>query len=353
MTRPNGSHPLPEFPSRICTIVPGAARRASERRVSGRVERVEAGRPARRRTTSTSVAAGVEDYYVGGEAPGRWIASSDRLLGLDGIVRPDALHRVLSGRDPSTGTRLGQAHRVPGYDLTFRAPKSVSVLFGLGDPDTARAVRDAHDRAVRVGARVRRTARRVVTPRPRRRRADPRRGADRGGVPASHEPQRRPASAHPRPRPQHGARHRRQMGDVGWPVDLHRRPRRSATSTKPSCATTSPTRWGCSGDRCSTASATSPASPTAVLRAFSTRRAEIEERMDIRGQHSPQAAMIAALDTRKAKGHDARPGAAARHLGGQGPRTRLRPRVAAPAPAPNDEPQRSTRDEQRAIEDGC
>ncbi len=78
--------------------------------------------------------------------------------------------------------------------------------------------------------------------------------------------------------------------------------------------------------------------PADVLRAFSTRRAEIEERMDIRGQHSPQAAMIAALDTRRAKGRDVDPVAAARHLGSQGPRTRLRPRVAAPAPAPNDEP---------------
>jgi hypothetical protein len=38
-----------------------------------------------------------------------------------------------------------------------------------------------------------------------------------------------------------------------------------------------------------------------VLRAFSTRRAEIEERMAIRNQHSPRAAMIAALDTRRTK----------------------------------------------------
>ena len=88
-----------------------------------------------------AVAKGVEDYYVGGEAPGRWIASSNHLLGLDGIVDPDALHHVLAGDDPSTGTPLGQPHKVPVYDLTFRAPKSVSVLFGLGDADSARAVR--------------------------------------------------------------------------------------------------------------------------------------------------------------------------------------------------------------------
>ena len=33
-----------------------------------------------------SVAGGVEDYYAGGEAPGRWIATSDRLLGLSGVA---------------------------------------------------------------------------------------------------------------------------------------------------------------------------------------------------------------------------------------------------------------------------
>ena len=44
--------------------------------------------------------------------------------------------------------------------------------------------------------------------------------------------------------------------------------------------------------------------PADVLKAFSTRRAEIEERMAIRNQHSPKAAMIAALDTRREKEAD-------------------------------------------------
>ena len=47
--------------------------------------------------------------------------------------------------------------------------------------------------------------------------------------------------------------------------------------------------------------------PERVLKAFSTRRAEIEQRMEARGQWSAQAAMIAALDTRKAKDHGADP----------------------------------------------
>ena len=44
--------------------------------------------------------------------------------------------------------------------------------------------------------------------------------------------------------------------------------------------------------------------PAGVLKAFSTRRAEIEERMAIRNQHSAKAAMIAALDTRQRKQPD-------------------------------------------------
>ncbi|MFL6131289.1 MAG: MobF family relaxase, partial [Nocardioidaceae bacterium] len=97
-----------------------------------------------------AVARGVEDYYVGGEAPGRWIGSGGTALGLVGEVDATDLHAVLSGRDPSSGARLGQTHRVPGFDLTFRAPKSVSVLFGLGDPGVSRQVRDAHDEALEV-----------------------------------------------------------------------------------------------------------------------------------------------------------------------------------------------------------
>jgi hypothetical protein len=38
--------------------------------------------------------------------------------------------------------------RRPGIDVTISAPKSVSVLFGLGDPQVASAVRDAHQAAV-------------------------------------------------------------------------------------------------------------------------------------------------------------------------------------------------------------
>ncbi len=101
------------------------------------------------------VVAGVEDYYAGaGEAPGEWLASST-LLGLEGRVDPDDLRAVLLGVDPRSGDGLhhGSGRSVPGWDLTFRAPKSVSVLWGLADPEIAEAVVAAHEAAMQVGLR--------------------------------------------------------------------------------------------------------------------------------------------------------------------------------------------------------
>ena len=45
--------------------------------------------------------------------------------------------------------RAGRAAAGAGFDLTFSAPKSVSVLFGVGDDEMRAAIQDAHDQAVR------------------------------------------------------------------------------------------------------------------------------------------------------------------------------------------------------------
>ena len=37
---------------------------------------------------------------------------------------------------------------MPGFELRFRAPKSVSVLFGLGEPGIARQVVEAHENPI-------------------------------------------------------------------------------------------------------------------------------------------------------------------------------------------------------------
>lgn len=99
-----------------------------------------------------SVARGVEDYYLGsGEAPGYWLASGATDLGLSGEVGDDELRNVLRGSHPTSGTQLVKANRderVPGFDLTFRAPKSVALLHELGSKEASNEVVNAHDAAV-------------------------------------------------------------------------------------------------------------------------------------------------------------------------------------------------------------
>ncbi|MCP4380636.1 MAG: relaxase domain-containing protein [Hyphomicrobiales bacterium] len=98
-----------------------------------------------------AVADGIDEYYRGvGEAPGWWAGTAADPLGLDGEVAAEDLRAVWGGLDPATGDRLGRfgGRTVAGFDLCFRAPKSVSLLAGLGDGDTAAAVREAHDLSV-------------------------------------------------------------------------------------------------------------------------------------------------------------------------------------------------------------
>jgi conjugative relaxase-like TrwC/TraI family protein len=99
-----------------------------------------------------TVARGAEEYYTaGGEAPGRWIGRAARRLDLAGEVTAEDLGALLSGRAPDGGERLVAAQgraRTPGFDCTFSAPKSVSLLWALGPPEVARHVREAHDMAV-------------------------------------------------------------------------------------------------------------------------------------------------------------------------------------------------------------
>lgn len=98
------------------------------------------------------VASGREDYYAGrGEAPGNWVGQGSAQLGLSGEVGEDDLAALMGGRRPGSSEQLRRPfgeRAVVGFDLTFSAPKSVSVLYGLGDEGVSEAVRVAHDGAV-------------------------------------------------------------------------------------------------------------------------------------------------------------------------------------------------------------
>ena len=97
-----------------------------------------------------------DGYYAKDSAEHRelsaWAGKGAEALGLAGAVDPDVFRAVLEGEVPDgSGRRLGrrirggEIHHRPGRDLTFSAPKSVSLVALIGGD--ARIV-DAHDRAV-------------------------------------------------------------------------------------------------------------------------------------------------------------------------------------------------------------
>jgi conjugative relaxase-like TrwC/TraI family protein len=91
-------------------------------------------------------------YYLDGdEPPGRWWGRGADRLGLNGQVDPESFLALMAGQDPVTGEDLGRRfgeESVRGYDATFSAPKSVSVLFALGTEGVRGEVVEAHERAV-------------------------------------------------------------------------------------------------------------------------------------------------------------------------------------------------------------
>jgi conjugative relaxase-like TrwC/TraI family protein len=107
----------------------------------------------------SGVAQSLEDYYTGvGEASGAWLGGGASRLRLEGEVAPGDLRAVLAGLAPGwggltpNGTALRtQPRRVPGFDLTFKAPKSASVLYAVSDdPRVQGAIIEAGEAAMRA-----------------------------------------------------------------------------------------------------------------------------------------------------------------------------------------------------------
>jgi len=85
-------------------------------------------------------------YYSSGGAPSFWAGRAAEALGLKGQVERADLVRALEGKpfelDKTPNRKLG-------IDLTFSAPKSVSITAFAVDDEGRKKIFDAHDRAVR------------------------------------------------------------------------------------------------------------------------------------------------------------------------------------------------------------
>jgi conjugative relaxase-like TrwC/TraI family protein len=99
------------------------------------------------------VARGGDDYYSGrGEAPGEWVGLGAEALGLSGRVSAEQFGAVIAGSDPrDPSLRLRSSERDPkvaAFDLTFSAPKSLSVLFAVAPEKVAGELIRCHKEAV-------------------------------------------------------------------------------------------------------------------------------------------------------------------------------------------------------------
>ena len=102
----------------------------------------------------SAVVAGVEDYYAGdGDAPGVWVGRCDLVGAVAGSLATAVDSKLLlEAKCAPDGTPLGKTtvteKSVTAFDLTFSAPKSVSLLHALGGPEVAAAIDAAHTAAV-------------------------------------------------------------------------------------------------------------------------------------------------------------------------------------------------------------
>lgn len=97
-----------------------------------------------------------DDYYLKGkEPPGQWQGKGAEALGLSGEVTREDFAAALRGYRPGNDSdkpeslvqNAGDKH-MAGWDLTFSAPKSVSVLWALAPEDVQAQLAAAHDAAV-------------------------------------------------------------------------------------------------------------------------------------------------------------------------------------------------------------
>ena len=249
------------------------------------------------------VADSQEEYTGAGEAPGYWLGRAVGELGVGGQVSEEGLHRVLNGAHPQTAARLGappRRARVLAYDLTFRAPKSVSLLYGLGEATVCGQVRAAHEQAVAaaVGYLERHAA--VVARGHARQRQEPARG-----VVAAAFQHRTSRAGDPLLHTHVLVANLAQGPDGRWTAlggrALWRHARTAGYLYQAGLRWELGRRLGVAWGPVRHGTADLDGVPRGVVEAFSQRRQQIRRRLAELGHHSARAAQAATLATRPAK----------------------------------------------------
>jgi len=97
--------------------------------------------------------ANINYYAEGGEPLPLWHGTAAKELGLSGIAERAHVERLCSGYHHEAEKPLvrnaGTPERNPGHDLTFSAPKSVSVAWAMADPALRKAIEIKQQEAVR------------------------------------------------------------------------------------------------------------------------------------------------------------------------------------------------------------
>lgn len=99
----------------------------------------------------------VGEYYIKEGEAGYWMGNGANRLGLEGQVSGLDFKALAEGYAPSGEALMrnaGEPDRRAGWDLTFSAPKSVSVAWGVADEPTRLAIEKAHVEAVREAFNV-------------------------------------------------------------------------------------------------------------------------------------------------------------------------------------------------------
>ena len=97
--------------------------------------------------------ASTEDYYAA-EGVGYWTGSACDKLGVSGTVTPEQFTALCNGFDANGNALVqnaGDSNRRAGWDCTFSAPKSVSLVWANADKNIREAIEKAHAQAVEKG----------------------------------------------------------------------------------------------------------------------------------------------------------------------------------------------------------